>query len=125
MTVAGSGVAETLVTQFSRMVERDGGSLELLGTEGKTITVGYRAGADPTCEDGACILPHAELEALMRETLGRRDPDPGAPSPAVVGPSTIRAVRQYRAVQSGSRALAAQRRESRSNQWPSTRPNPQ
>jgi hypothetical protein len=68
------GTAETLVTQFNRLVERDGGSLELLETDGQVITVGYRAGTDATCEDGACVLPHAELEALMRETIERRDP---------------------------------------------------
>ena len=67
-------VAESLVAQFDRMVQRDGGSLELLGTEGNIITVGYKLGADPECADGVCILPDAELQALMSETLHRRDP---------------------------------------------------
>ena len=67
-------IAESLIAQFDRMVQRDGGSLELLGTEGNVINVGYRLGADPACDDGACVLPDAELQALMSETLQRRDP---------------------------------------------------
>jgi hypothetical protein len=67
-------IAESLVAQFGRMVQRDGGSLELLGMEGNVITVGYKLGADPSCADGACVLPDAELAALMSETAQRRDP---------------------------------------------------
>ena len=67
-------IAESLVAQFDRMVQREGGSLELLGTEGNVITVGYKLGADPTCADGVCVLPDAELQALMSETAQRRDP---------------------------------------------------
>ena len=67
-------VADTLVAQFERMVRRDGGSLTLLGVEDGVIRVGYRMGADPTCEDGACILPHLELQDLMNETAARREP---------------------------------------------------
>jgi hypothetical protein len=66
--------ATSLVAQFNRMVQRDGGSLELLGTDGGVITVGYRFGSDPDCADGACVLPDAELQELMAETLARRDP---------------------------------------------------
>jgi hypothetical protein len=71
---SGVTVAEALVAQFDRMVQRDGGSLRLLGTEGNIINVGYQLGADPECADGVCILPDAELQALMSETLHRRDP---------------------------------------------------
>lgn len=67
-------IAESLIAQFDRMVQRDGGSLELLGTEGNVISVGYKLGTDPTCADGVCVLPDAELQALMSETLQRRDP---------------------------------------------------
>ena len=35
---------------------------------------GYTLGADPTCADGACVLPDTELQELMSETLLRRDP---------------------------------------------------
>ena len=69
-----STVAEKLVEQFGRMVERDGGELSLLGVDGNVIRVGYRPGADPSCADGACVLPHLELQQLMGETAARRDP---------------------------------------------------
>jgi len=65
--------AQQLVQQFDRMVRRDGGSLTLLGVDGSVIRVGYRLGVDPTCDDGACVMPHLELEQLMAETLARRD----------------------------------------------------
>jgi hypothetical protein len=68
-------LAQTLVDQFGRMVSRDGGELSLLGEDGKVIRIGYRLGVDPTCEDGACVMPHVELEQLMNETASRRDPD--------------------------------------------------
>jgi hypothetical protein len=67
-------LADTLVAQFERMVRRDGGELSLLGVEGGVIRVGYRMGADPECESGACVLPHVELQQLMNETVARRDP---------------------------------------------------
>ncbi len=67
-------VAAGLVAQFDRMVRRDGGSLELVGEEGDLITVGYRPGVDPTCVEGACVLPEHELQQLMAETLRRRQP---------------------------------------------------
>ncbi|HXC41408.1 MAG TPA: hypothetical protein VN667_20930 [Burkholderiales bacterium] len=66
--------AQTLVNQFSRMVQADGGVLSLIGVEGQTIRVGYKPGKDPNCEDGTCILPHVELQQLMSETLERRAP---------------------------------------------------
>lgn len=67
------GAAEKLVEQFQRMVERDGGSLSLLGVEDAVVRVGYRLGVDPECADGVCVLPHLELQQLMQETLTRRD----------------------------------------------------
>ena len=67
-------IAEELVAQFDRMVRRDGGSLELVGNEDGVVRVAYRMGSDPTCEGDACVLPDAELQQLMSETLGRRDP---------------------------------------------------
>jgi hypothetical protein len=68
-------LAQSLVEQFGRMVRRDGGELSLLDVEGSVIRVGYRLGADPTCADGACVMPHVELEQLMNETVARRHPD--------------------------------------------------
>jgi hypothetical protein len=67
-------VAETLVRQFDQMVQRDGGSVRLLGVADGVIRVGYRPGVDPDCEGDACVLPHVELQQLMGETLARRDP---------------------------------------------------
>jgi hypothetical protein len=69
-----TSVADTLVAQFDRMVRRDGAELALLGVEADVIRVGYRVGVDPGCADGACVLPHLELQQLMGETLARRDP---------------------------------------------------
>jgi Fe-S cluster biogenesis protein NfuA len=67
-------VAESLVKQFDRMVKRDGGSVSLLDVQGTRITVAYRPGAAPDCGTGVCIMPHIELQAMMSETLARRDP---------------------------------------------------
>jgi hypothetical protein len=66
--------AESLVKQFDRMVKRDGGSVTIVGVEGPCITVLYKPGVAPDCSDGACIMPHVELQSLMTETLARRDP---------------------------------------------------
>jgi hypothetical protein len=65
--------AEAVVDQFQHMVRRDGGVLSLLGVEDGVMRVGYRLGADPTCENGACVMPHLELQELMNETLARRE----------------------------------------------------
>ncbi|MCL4716426.1 MAG: NifU family protein [Hyphomonadaceae bacterium] len=70
-----STLAETLVAQFERMVRRDGGEISLLGVEDGLIRVGYRPGSAEECESGACVLPHLELQTLMRESLARRAPE--------------------------------------------------
>ena len=70
-----SDTAATLVRQFDRLVKRDGGSLSLLAADGEVIRVGYKPGVDPTCDEGACVLPHLELQQLMAETLARRTQD--------------------------------------------------
>ena len=72
-STARTELAQTMVSQFDRMVRGDGGSLTLLGVEGQIMRVGYRPGSNPDCEDGMCILPHHELQQLMAETLARRD----------------------------------------------------
>lgn len=66
--------AATLVSQFDRMVKHDGGSVTLLGIDDGVIRVGYAPGVDPDCTDGVCVMPHAELEQLMAETVARRAP---------------------------------------------------
>jgi hypothetical protein len=65
--------AATLISQFDRMVRHDGGAVTLLGIEDSVIRVGYRPGSPADCADGACLLPDAELQQLMAETLTRRD----------------------------------------------------
>jgi hypothetical protein len=72
--MGGMDIAATLVSQFDRMVKRDGGVVSLLGVDGGVIRVGYRPGVDATCDTDACVLPHLELQQLMSETLARRDP---------------------------------------------------
>jgi hypothetical protein len=67
-------IGETLVAQFDRMVRRDGGSVSLLSEDGEVIRVGYKIGAEPDCVDGTCLLPEAELQQLMAETLARQSP---------------------------------------------------
>ena len=66
-------IATTLVTQFDRMVKRDGGAVSLLAVDDGVIRVGYRPGVDEACEGDMCVMPHLELEQLMAETLARRD----------------------------------------------------
>jgi Fe-S cluster biogenesis protein NfuA len=68
-------VAHELVARFQKMVARDGGELALLGADAETIRVEYRPGASaPDCADGSCVLPEAELQQLMNETVARRNP---------------------------------------------------
>jgi len=67
--------AEKLVAQFQHMVSRDGGSLTLISQSDELIEVGYRMGADVHCDSGACVLPHVELQELMRQTVARQRPE--------------------------------------------------
>jgi hypothetical protein len=69
-----TAVATSLVSQFDRVVKRDGGSVVLVGVADDVIRVGYRPGVDASCDSDACVLPHVELQQLMAETLARRDP---------------------------------------------------
>jgi len=65
---------EKLVSEFQRMVRRDGGALTLLSEVPGLIRIGYRAGKPLDCDSGACVLPHAEIQQLMSETQAARDP---------------------------------------------------
>lgn len=70
-----SAEVEALIARFRRLVQRDGGELTLLSADSAAIRVGYRIGdVDPDCADGACVLPEAELQQLMAETVARRSP---------------------------------------------------
>jgi Fe-S cluster biogenesis protein NfuA len=67
-------VARQLLDSFARIVRSDGGSIEIVSAENDRIVVAYAAGADEECESGACVLPHLELQEMMREWLSRRAP---------------------------------------------------
>ena len=64
--------AELVVRHFSRMVEPDGGAVELVSVEGATLTVRYRPGVNEECQD--CVLEPDDLRELMKEALERQDP---------------------------------------------------
>ncbi len=69
-------IGQVLVSQFDRMVKHDGGHVTLLDDGADVIRVGYKLGnPDPECVDGVCVMPHVELQELMRETLRRRHPE--------------------------------------------------
>lgn len=68
-------IARQLVDSFARIVRGDGGSIEILSAEDDRIVIAYAAGFDEACESGACVLPHLELQEMMREWLSRRAPD--------------------------------------------------
>ena len=68
-------VAQQLLESFARMVRADGSQIEIVSEEPERITIGYRPGeVGPDCESGACILPHVELQEMMREWMSRRAP---------------------------------------------------
>lgn len=68
-------IARQLVDSFARIVRSNGGSIEIASVSGGQIVIDYRQGAEELCESGACILPHVELQDMMREWLSRRAPD--------------------------------------------------
>ena len=67
-------IARQLVDSFARIVRGDGGSIDIVSAESDRIVVAYAAGHDEECESGACVLPHLELQEMMREWLSRRAP---------------------------------------------------
>lgn len=71
-TTSPEALADELVRKFQHMVQRDGGELSVAAVDDETIRLRYRPGVDPTCEGGECVLPGAELQTLLNETLGRR-----------------------------------------------------
>ena len=66
-------IAATLVSQFDRMVKRDGGAVSLLGVADGVIRVAYKPGVGDACDGDVCVMAHLELAQLMAETLARRD----------------------------------------------------
>jgi len=73
--MAAESIAAALVARFDRMVRRDGGSVRLIGVEGSLLRVGYRPGVDPDCSQGVCVLPEAELQAMIAEVLAAQAPE--------------------------------------------------
>lgn len=67
-------VAAQLIDSFARIVRADGGQLTLIAEAEDRIELGYAPGHDPDCADGACVLPHVELQEMMSEWLSRRAP---------------------------------------------------
>lgn len=68
-------LAERLIASFGRIASADGGELRLIAADAQHIRLGYRSGADAGCESGACMLPPAELQEMMRGWLARVAPD--------------------------------------------------
>jgi hypothetical protein len=67
-------ISRELLDSFARMVRSDGSRIEILSDDEASIIIGYRPGSDEACASGACVLPHLELQEMMREWLGRRAP---------------------------------------------------
>ena len=67
-------IAQQLIDSFARMVRADGGELSLISEQEGRVELGYAPGHDPECADGACVLPHVELQEMMSEWLGRKAP---------------------------------------------------
>ena len=67
-------VAEQLIDSFARIVRGDGGAIRLVSADEAHIEVAYIPGTDEACDSGACVLPHLELQDIMREWLSRRAP---------------------------------------------------
>jgi Fe-S cluster biogenesis protein NfuA len=64
--------AQMVVDQFRKMVEPDGGELEMLGIEGGTVRVRYMPGHNEECE--TCVFIPEDLRDLMKEAMQRQDP---------------------------------------------------
>jgi Fe-S cluster biogenesis protein NfuA len=64
--------AQTVVEQFKRMVQPDGGSIELVAVEGGTMKIRYNPGKNEACE--SCVLNPDDLCELMKEAAERQDP---------------------------------------------------
>lgn len=67
-------IAQELLDSFARIVRGDGGTLGIISATEARTELAYTPGIDPDCADGACALPHIELQEMMREWLARRAP---------------------------------------------------
>ena len=64
-----------LMASFGRIAAANGSRLELLSESDTAVRFGYTAGTDAACESGVCVLPHFELQQMMREWMARRRPE--------------------------------------------------
>jgi len=67
-------IAQELIDSFARIVRSDGGTIGIISATDERTELAYMPGTDPDCADGACVLPHLELQEMMREWLARRAP---------------------------------------------------
>jgi len=67
-------LAQQLIDSFARIVRANGGAISILAADGDKIRLGYSPGVDEECTTGQCVLPHLELQEMMREWLSRRAP---------------------------------------------------
>ena len=70
-----AAIADELVARFGRIVRTDGSKVRLVEAKDNLIVIGYSPAAVAECQDGACVMPEAELRTLMLETLSTRAPD--------------------------------------------------
>ena len=63
--------AEMVVAHFNRIVEPDGGSIQLVAVEGNVLQVSYDPGTSEECAE--CVLEPNDLRELIKEALELQD----------------------------------------------------
>jgi hypothetical protein len=63
-----------VIDRFNRMLEGDGARLDVVESDGATLTLRYVAGSEGECD--ACVLDPDDLDVLVADALARQ----GAPS---------------------------------------------
>lgn len=59
-----------VLDRFNRMLESDGARLDVVSTDGDTVTLRYVAGPEGECE--ACVLHPDDLDVLVTDALVRQ-----------------------------------------------------
>ena len=62
--------AAFVVDRFNRMLEGDGARLDVVATDGTSLTLQYVARPDGACD--ACVLDPDDLDVLVAEALVRQ-----------------------------------------------------
>jgi len=60
-----------VVAHFNRMVEPDGGSIQLVAVDDNILRVRYLPGANEECAE--CVLEPNDLRELMKEAMELQD----------------------------------------------------